>query len=205
MTGEVRAITPVSRPPDATVRPPGSKSLTNRALLLAASARGRSTIRGILRADDTEAMAGALRALGARIDLDGTTATVTPGIGVGIGSGVTIDARLSGTTARFILPVAASTGVPVTVDGGPPLRRRPMGPILEALRSLGVEVAEHGEPGCLPVTVTGTEFRGGTVTVSAAQSSQLLGGSLLVGPALERLLVGGVEGENAARTFLDLT
>lgn len=203
MTGPVRRMRPLAHPPDATVRPPGSKSLTNRALILAALAEGPSVLHGALRADDTDAMIGALGALGARIDAAGTDVRVTPGRTVD--PDTRIDARLSGTTSRFILPVAALAGVPVVVDGAEPLRRRPMGPVLEALTALGTVVEPLGDPGCLPVRVTGDQLRGGTVTVDASASSQFLSALLLVGPGMADGLVVDSGADIAARPFVDLT
>lgn len=199
----VRLIEPLERPPDATVRLPGSKSLTNRALVLASLADAPSVLRGALRADDTDAMISALRALGTGIDVDGTEMRVTPGDVVG--PDARIHARLSGTTSRFILPVAALAGVPVVVDGSEPLRRRPMGPVLDALAALGVDIEVLGEPGFLPVRVSGEGVRGGPVSVAAAGSSQFLSALLLIGPCLADGLVVDAGPDIAARPFVDLT
>ncbi|HYD10280.1 MAG TPA: hypothetical protein VEA78_09260, partial [Acidimicrobiales bacterium] len=133
----------------STVRLPGSKSITNRALVCAALLEGTSTITGALLADDTEAMVSCLQALGVRIEVDGTTMLVTgpptwP-------EGAVLDARLSGTTSRFVLPIAAMGSTAVVVDGAPQLRARPVGPTLDALRALGASV----EGSSLPVTVRG--------------------------------------------------
>ena len=107
---------------DATITVPGSKSITNRALVCAALAEGTSTIRGALVADDTRAMSDCLAGLGAKIAWDGTTVTVTGLNGVVSVDGVTLNANLSGTTSRFILPLLApaaarSTAMP-RCDGG---------------------------------------------------------------------------------------
>lgn len=204
MTGSVRIIEPLAAPPDASIRPPGSKSLTNRALVLAALANGPSRLHGGLRADDTDAMVGALRALGAVIEVEGTEFSVTPRNGP-LEVGTRIDAILSGTTSRFVLPVAALAGVPVTVDGSEPLRRRPMGPVLDALVALGVDVEPLGEVGCLPVRIATNRALGGEVTVDAASSSQFLSALLLIGPCLPDGLVVDAGADIAARPFVDLT
>lgn len=200
---EPLVVTPLAAPPDVTIRPPGSKSLTNRALVLAALAEGTSVLHGVLRADDTDAMVGALRASGVGVEVSGTTITVEPGLSSG--DAARIDARLSGTTSRFLLPVAALAGVPVVVDGLAPLRARPMGPVLDALRALGVHVDELGQPGCLPVRVLGRDLRGGRVTVRAEESSQFLSALLLIGPCLVDGLEVDASGPIAARPFVDLT
>jgi 3-phosphoshikimate 1-carboxyvinyltransferase len=184
-----RAIEPLQRPPDATVVVPGSKSITNRAVVAAMLASGTSRLRGALFADDTEAMldsAARLRA-GVVADADAATVEVT-GFGGHLPEGpIELDARLSGTTARFVLPILGLGAGPYHLDGGDPLRRRPMGDGIDALRSLGVEIVDEGQPGHLPVTVGGG-FVGGdvpAVSVPGATSSQFLSGLLLVGPCLD--------------------
>jgi 3-phosphoshikimate 1-carboxyvinyltransferase len=179
--GGLVIVEPLAAPPNATVRVPGSKSLTNRALICAAFAEGPSTLTGTLVADDTEAMLVSLAELGVSITHDGTTLTVE-GAGGRVPDGpVELHARLSGTTARFLAPVLASGAGPYRLDGYEPLRARPMGPVIDALRILGSDVAEEGEPGHLPVTIRGAA-RGGRVELPGHISSQFLSGLLLAGP-----------------------
>ncbi|MEV4620533.1 3-phosphoshikimate 1-carboxyvinyltransferase [Asanoa sp. NPDC049573] len=180
---DVIAVSPLREPLDATVRPPGSKSITNRALLCAALAPGTSTLTGALFADDTRAMLGAIAALGATVDADPAAATVTvTGVDPRTGrSDAVVDARQSGTTSRFILPSAALRPGRTVVDGTPQLRARPFGPVLDALRDLGADVSADG--GFLPATVSGP-LRGGPVRVSGHISSQFLSGLLMAGPLM---------------------
>lgn len=182
---DVLTITPRSAPLDATVRPPGSKSITNRALLCAALAPGRSRLTGVLFADDTRAMLGAIEALGATVEADPETATVTvTGLDPRLSEAdVTVDARKSGTTSRFVLPAAALRPGRTLVDGSTQLRARPFGPVLDALRQLGASVEETAQAGFLPVSVRGPA-RGGPVQVSGHISSQFLSGLLMAGPLL---------------------
>ncbi|MFC8600098.1 3-phosphoshikimate 1-carboxyvinyltransferase, partial [Isoptericola sp. NPDC057191] len=128
-------------PLDATVEVPGSKSLTNRLLVLAALADAPGTLRGALRSRDADLMIGALRSLGARIDEgdDPSTLHVTPGA---LRGDADVDAGLAGTVMRFLPPVAALADGPVRFDGDPEARVRPMLPVLEALRALGVRVTD---------------------------------------------------------------
>jgi 3-phosphoshikimate 1-carboxyvinyltransferase len=180
------AIEPLDGPLDATVELPGSKSITNRALVCAALASGRSTLTGALRADDTEAMIGCLEALGVDVEAGEDASTVTlGGSGGHLGSGdVTLDARMSGTTARFVLPLLGLHDGRSTLDGHPALRARPMGDAIGAARALGVSVQTPAEAGHLPVTVDGTgSIAGGEVRVAGDVSSQFLSGLLLAGPA----------------------
>ncbi|MGA8117539.1 MAG: 3-phosphoshikimate 1-carboxyvinyltransferase [Actinocatenispora sp.] len=179
----VRPIVPLAAPPKAEVRVPGSKSVTNRALLCAAMADGVSTLTGSLFADDTEAMMGVLRDLGVSVDADPDTSTVVvTGVGASIGSRpATVDGRQSGTTSRFVLPVAALTATPVVVDGSPQLRARPFGPLLSALTDLGATVRNLGEPGYLPVEVAGP-YTADEVSIPGHLSSQFLSGLMLAAP-----------------------
>lgn len=197
---EPATVAPLTAPPDAVVRVPGSKSLTNRALVCAALATGVSTITGALIADDTEAMAGCLRALGAGIRFQGDVVSVR-GTGRPSVARATLDCRQSGTTARFVLPAAALGTGTYVLDGSEQLRRRPMGPIAEALRSLGATI----DGDVLPLTVRAAGLRGGTVVVRADASSQFVSGLLLSGPLCDEGLVVEVEGPAVSRPYFDLT
>ena len=169
---------------DAVVALPGSKSLTNRFLVLAALANGTSRLRRPLRSRDTLLMAQALRTLGAGID-DGTTDSlgradwiVTP---ASLRGGGTVDCGLAGTVMRFLPPVAALCSGPVAFDGDEYARKRPMGPVLESLRALGARIDDDGR-GTLPFTVHGEgRMPGGTVTLDASASSQFVSALLLAG------------------------
>jgi 3-phosphoshikimate 1-carboxyvinyltransferase len=187
VSGEAILIEPLRAPPVATVRPPGSKSITNRALLCAALADGRSTLRGALFAQDTAAMVDAVRALGAEVSADQAGGTLAvSGSGSRRPDGPAhIDARQSGTTSRFILPAAALGAGRVVVDGSAQLRGRPFAPLFEALSQLGVLVEPLEQPGHLPVAVRGPAG-GGAVSIPGHISSQFLSGLLLAGPLMAR-------------------
>jgi len=211
---EVREVVPLARPLDAVVALPGSKSLTNRALVCAALAGGTSVLEGVLLADDTEAMLDGLARLGIAVVADPATAQVTvtgcagelPLVG---GPAVTLDARLSGTTSRFLLPVLALSlaSSPVRLDGAPPLRARPMADGIAAVRALGATVVEEGEPGHLPVVVHGpvATHRQPLLEVAGGASSQFLSGLLLTAPALPTGLTLAVTGELVSRPYVDMT
>jgi 3-phosphoshikimate 1-carboxyvinyltransferase len=159
----------------AAVAVPGSKSLTNRLLLLAGLADGPSRIGTPLRARDTELMAGALRALGVSVDDDGADWVVWPGRL----HGGAIDTGLAGTVMRFVPPVAALADGPVTFDGDVYARERPMATLLDGLRQAGVGVDDDGR-GALPFTVLGRgSVPGGQVRIDASASSQFVSGLLL--------------------------
>jgi 3-phosphoshikimate 1-carboxyvinyltransferase len=180
-------------PLDATVEVPGSKSLTNRLLVLAALADAPGTLRGALRSRDADLMIRALRTLGARIEEGDHPSTlhVTPGP---VAGGVEIDTGLAGTVMRFLPPVAALADGPVRFDGDPEARVRPMLPVLAALRTLGITVHDpSGDPDSadvpthLPFTVEGRgRVPGGAVDVDASESSQFVSGLLLAAARFER-------------------
>ena len=182
-TPDVLQLTPLERPPSTSVRPPGSKSITNRALLCAVLAEGVSTLSGALLADDTEAMIDAVRALGAELTITGNDITVR-GIGPAIRTvSAEVDCRKSGTTSRFILPAVALSSGRCVVDGGAQLRARPFGPLVDALTSLGVRVESLDRPGYLPLAVTGP-CAGGRVSLPGHLSSQFLSGLLMAAPLM---------------------
>lgn len=205
--GEVLEITPLDQPPDAVVEVPGSKSLTNRALLCAALARGRTRLEGVLFADDTEAMMGVVAALGATLEADRTRRRV---VVEGLGGpprprpGTRLDARMSGTTGRFVLPVAATANTGIVVDGHPQLRARPLAPLVDALTDLGATVTALEEPGRLPLSVHGP-LTGSRVRLPADVSSQFVSGLLLAGPLLAGGLTVELTTEPVSAPYLDLT
>jgi 3-phosphoshikimate 1-carboxyvinyltransferase len=171
-------------PLDAVVELPGSKSLTNRALVLAALADGRSAVRRPLRSRDTELMAAALRVLGVDVTDAGDDWLVTGVPGPLQPRGSSVDVGNAGTVARFLPPVATLALGDVSFDGDPRVRERPLAPLLQALSHLGASLS--GVTG-LPLTVHGKgSLRGGDVTVDATQSSQLVSGLLLAAPRSEQ-------------------
>jgi 3-phosphoshikimate 1-carboxyvinyltransferase len=175
-------------PLDTTVEIPGSKSLTNRLLVLAALADGPGTLRGALRSRDADLMIGALRTLGTTITEgdEPSTLHVEPGTLTG---DVEIDCGLAGTVMRFLPPVAALAQGPVRFDGDPEARVRPMLPVLAALHALGITVSGDGPelPSHLPFTVHGTgRVAGGAVDVDASASSQFVSALLLAAARFER-------------------
>jgi len=179
-----------SAPLDATVDVPGSKSLTNRYLVLAALADAPVVLRGGLISRDSDLMIAALRSLGVAIESGADAAddgawTVTPGP---LHGGVHVDCGLAGTVMRFVPPLALLAGIagdtrPITFDGDAGARLRPMGPLLNALRALGATVDDGGR-GTLPFTVIPPSSVPHEVDVDSSASSQFVTGLLLVAPRL---------------------
>ncbi|MBX3285149.1 MAG: 3-phosphoshikimate 1-carboxyvinyltransferase, partial [Actinobacteria bacterium] len=201
--GHVRADDPI----------PGSKSITNRALVCAALAEGTSTLTGALVADDTEAMVGVLRSLGLEVDVDvdgvgGTEAATVTVAGSGGRVPPTselIDVRQSGTTARFTLPLLALGEGSYRVTAHPQMQARPMGSTIDALRALGAGAEELGAAGHLPLTLSAGAVRAEVVRLPGDVSSQFLSGLLLVAPCLPDGLVVEVTTELVSRPYVDLT
>lgn len=179
MTAELWPAPVASSPVDATVAVPGSKSITNRALVLAALADGPSTIEGALRSRDTDLMADALRAMGTDITADGDLLHVVPGVL----HGAEVECGLAGTVLRFLPAVAALASGEVLFTADDAAQKRPMGATLDSLRSLGATVTDSGHPDApLPFRITGTGgLQGGEVHVDASASSQFVSGLLLAG------------------------
>ena len=177
-----------TEPLGASMQLPGSKSLTNRELVLAALANGPSLLRAPLHSRDSALMIEALRALGVSIEeVEGNGAfgpdlLVTPGE---LEGGASIDCGLAGTVMRFMPPVAALALGPVSFDGDPHARKRPMRTVIDALRDLGVDVSDDGR-GALPFSLYGTgSVVGGELEIDASASSQFVSGLLLVAPRFE--------------------
>jgi len=189
----------------ATLRVPGSKSITNRAAVCAALARGESQLLGALESDDTEAMRQALCALGAAIDVDGTTWRVC-GVDGHVRAPATLDARASGTTARFLTAAAQLADGAVIVDGSARMRERPIEELVRTLRALGASIEILGTEGCPPVRVAGGGLRGGRAPIDARRSSQFVSAVLLAAPyAREDVVIEPVGGVVVSRPYVDLT
>ncbi|MGE3285148.1 MAG: 3-phosphoshikimate 1-carboxyvinyltransferase [Pseudonocardia sp.] len=171
------AATPVR----GNVSVPGSKSVTNRALLLAALSDGPARVVGAPATRDTGLMVGALRALGVPVQVDGEDVAV--GLHAGFAGGGTVDCGLAGTVMRFVPPAAALADGPVRFDGDVRARERPMRTVLDALRSLGARVEGDG----LPFTLHGCgALPGGEVVIDASASSQFVSGLLLSGARYDK-------------------
>ena len=179
-------LTAASKPISATVTIPGSKSATNRALILAALATTPSRIRKPLSSRDTDLMVKGLQSLGCKVEQiktdQGFDYQVTPGK---LSGPTQIDVGNAGTVMRFLPPIAAlATGL-IHFDGDERSHQRPIGPVLSALEQLGVSV-EHNNKYKLPITINGAgKIKGGTVEIDASASSQFVSALLLVAPATQ--------------------
>jgi 3-phosphoshikimate 1-carboxyvinyltransferase len=210
-TSPALAIEPLRARLDTTVRVPGSKSISNRALPVAAIASGHSILRGIGEGDDVEAMMAALRTLGTRIDLDSErNAAVTGTAGAlpaaGVSPAVTVDARQSGTTARFLTAFVAGGSAPVRIDADAQMRARPMTDLVDAVRQTGTVVASEGADATLPYTVQPSRGDAAAVVRLAGDaSSQFLSGLLLSGPLYAGGLRIDLTSELVSQPYVDMT
>jgi 3-phosphoshikimate 1-carboxyvinyltransferase len=214
MSATLRLAAPTA-PIRATLRPPGSKSLSNRALLLAAMAEGQTRIDGCLDAEDTQWMLACLERLGVVVTrvgeaiADGLELRGGPGLGTATGE-LRLEVGTAGTVARFMTAALASAQSPswsaVVIDGSPRMRERPMDTLLEALVILGAQLEPLGKPGALPVRLhAGAGLAGGTLVLERPASSQFVSALLIAGclatAPIEIILREGTP----ARPYVDMT
>lgn len=203
------AITPIGKPFRATVRPPGSKSLTNRALLLAALAEGRTTLRGVLDADDSRRMVKALTALGFATNAgDEPDSLYIDGLGGRIPKQ---SARLhlgnAGTAYRFLTAACClgEAGNAYELDGIERMRQRPVRQLVEPLRYIGANIDYLGEEGYPPLTVRGGGLAGGTIEMAPTLSSQYISSLLQVAPCCRDGLTLRFTGAVTSRPYVQMT
>jgi 3-phosphoshikimate 1-carboxyvinyltransferase len=204
---ETLEIQPLTSPPDAVVRVPGSKSISNRALLIAALAEGESELNGVLFSDDTRYMTAALRALGIEVDCNEAAARVRV---VGRkGEWPVEQADLfvgnAGTAMRFLLAALCLGHGRYRIDGTPRMRERPIQDLVDALAQLGARLRCEQGTGCPPVVVDATGLGGGSAGVRGDRSSQFLSALLQVAPYASNDVAIQVRGPLVARPYVDMT
>lgn len=200
-------IQPINRPVDAEVAVPGSKSVTNRALVVAALAEGTSEIHNALFSEDSYWLMDALVRLGFGVRADGAKGSITVHGGGGEipGGGVEISVGNAGTAARFLPPVLALGRGPYSVDGVPRMRERPVSDLVDAMRGLGATVDYAGEEGRFPIIVRGGGLAGGETTVEVGKSSQFLSGLLMAAPAADAPVTLNLSGDLVSRPYVGIT
>ncbi len=200
-------IQPCASPPVATVRPPGSKSLTNRALVCATLADGTSTLRGALDSEDTQVMLAALRSLGIPLaaDVGGETIRVTGCGGRLPAASGDLYVANSGTTVRFLTALVALGRGRFRLDGTPRMRERPIRDLLDALAQLGVQAQSENESGCPPVVIEAAGLQGGRAEVRGDVSSQFLSGLLMAAPYARAPLDLAIEGPLVSQPYIHMT
>lgn len=200
-------ILPARGPIRGTIRPPGSKSITNRALVCAALANGVSTLTGALDSEDTRVMIDSLSRLGIRVESADLGRTLTvDGCGGGIPAGrAELYIANSGTSVRFLTALAALGHGTYRLDGTPRMRERPIQDLLDGLAQLGVRAESENASGCPPVVVHADGLRGGMAHVRGDISSQFLSGLLLAAPYARQTVTLTVDGELVSRPYIELT
>ncbi len=198
-------ITPPGRPLVGRVTPPGSKSITNRALLLAALASGTSRLTGALKSKDTQLMAAALRQMGVVIDEPDDTSFIVTSAGFLAPPAEPLVLGNAGTATRFLTAAAALVDGVVIVDGDEAMRKRPIGPLVTALNTLGI--AARAPTGCPPVMIEGRgNFGSGRVEIDGGLSSQYVSALLMAAACGEGPIDVALTGEQLdARGYVDLT
>jgi 3-phosphoshikimate 1-carboxyvinyltransferase len=201
------AIETLGQPICATVRPPGSKSLTNRALIVAALAGGSSRLTGALDSDDTRVMTESLRRLGLRLTHDKATHTIEIAGCAGRPPADSAELWLenSGTSIRFLTAAACLGKGPRRLDGNARMRQRPIGPLRDALNKLGAVVECEGVGGCPPVLLRAQGLRGGRAAVAADLSSQFLSAILMTAPCAETPVELALRGPIVSEPYVAMT
>lgn len=203
-------ILPVTGPVAGTVRPPGSKSITNRALILAAMSDGVTTLDGVLDSQDTRVMIESLRRLGFRVqqDLRSCRCEVQGNGGLIPSARADLWLENSGTSIRFLTAVCALGSGEYRLDGAARMRQRPIGDLVRALRQLGADIRfEVAKSDCPPVIVSGAKGRmnGGNATVQSNISSQFLSALLMAAPACSSAVCLTVDGELVSKPYITMT
>ncbi|WP_304457877.1 3-phosphoshikimate 1-carboxyvinyltransferase [Alicyclobacillus sendaiensis] len=175
-------VGPASGPVDADVRVPGSKSVTNRALVIAAMAKGESVLSGILRSDDAYWCIEALRSLGVPVEVEGDVVRLAGCNGQFPQSEARVYTGAGGTTARFLTAALAAITGEYEISGSRRMNERPMGELFRALRALGADIEPLERPDTLPIRLKARGLAGGAVEMSGAQSSQFVSGVLIAAP-----------------------
>lgn len=201
------AIPTLNRPVDATVEIPGSKSITNRALLIAALASGESDLENALFSDDSQYFAECLHKLGIPITLNPHLARIQV---VGMGGHIPtpqadLFVGLAGTAARFISALVALGKGEYRLDGVARMRERPMGDLLQVLEMGGAKITFEGNPGFMPYTISGQQFSGGHFCLKANQTSQQLSALLMIAPYAQNETIVEVEGKLVSQSYVKMT
>lgn len=199
-------ITPVG-PFDAVVRPPGSKSLTQRALICASLADGASRIRGALLADDTRVMLDALRQAGVSIGDDDHNGDliVTGSRGQPEVDGLDLNVSDAGTAMRFLTAFLCLGYGTARIDGSPRMRERPIGSLVNALHALGAGIGYDGDDGFPPLTIVARGLDGGRVDFDRPPSSQYISALLMTAPYARRDVLIRVNGQLTSRPYVEMT
>lgn len=202
-----RSIRPATGPVSGSIKPPGSKSITNRALICAALSDGSSTLRGVLDSDDTQAMLSSLARLGFEVTHDsGNCIAVVQGQGGSIpNSNARLEIGNSGTSIRFLAAMLGLAGGDYHIDGVERMRQRPIGPLVKALQQFGANIEAVSPGDCPPVIIKPGGSKATTISVAGSLSSQYLSGLLMAAPQLENTLKISIDGKLVSLPYVAMT
>lgn len=203
MASVSRRVSAVAGIGSVVVNVPGSKSVANRALVCAFLAQGESRISGLPDGDDTSVIVESLQQVG-RLSHVGDDVVVVRGNSAPVLPGI-VDARLAGTSSRFLTAVAALIDSTTVIDGGEPLRGRPMEDLHNALLQLGADIEWMGEKGHLPIAISRAAMAGGGIEIRGDVSSQFISALMLIGPLLDGGLMLRVVGDLVSRSYVEMT
>lgn len=200
-------VSPVTNPVSGTIRPPGSKSLTNRALVVAALAKGRSDLSGVLDCTDTQVMVESLLRLGIDLQHDTKNCQISIEGCAGRPTATSADLNLSnsGTSIRFLTALCAAANGEYRLDGNARMRQRPILDLVMALNALGADVQCESDSGCPPVVVRSQGLSGGVTAVAGDLSSQFLSALLMAAPCARECVEIQVNGELVSAPYIDMT
>jgi len=204
MTHDTYKVKPVYKPVDLKIEVPGSKSITNRALLMASMAKGKSTLHQVLFSSDSRYCIQSLKDLGYIVDTDEDRKIVSI-VGGDPVNHSRVHVGSAGTTARFLTAILASTKGEFTIDASEQMRTRPMKPLLDILSGLGTEIQYLGETGHLPVHIKSGNLNGGEIEVQSDTSSQFISALLISGCQYTNGLILHVEGKRASGSYVHIT
>lgn len=202
--GKCYEVVPVRKPVRCVVEVPGSKSITNRALMLASMARGKSVLTNALFSDDTRGFMDCLESLGYELKISESEKKIELYGGLP-SKKAAIDVRGAGTSARFLTALLAASEGEYTVDASDQMKSRPMKPLTDALAGLGCTIDFFDKKGFLPYRICGGRLSGGEVTIDAEQSSQFTSALLMTGCLHDKGLVIKPAGKEIAKPYIDIT
>ena len=202
-----QSIKPVSAPVSGTIRPPGSKSITNRALICAALAEGTSNLTGVLDSDDTQVMLDSLSRLGFDVqhDPENCSVTITGGSGAIPNSQAKLQIGNSGTSVRFLTAMLGLAGGDYFIDGVERMRQRPIGPLVDALHSFGTDIEAQSTGSCPPVRIGSINKPSHSISVAGNLSSQYLSGLLMAAPQLSDDFAIKIDGRLVSLPYVSMT
>jgi 3-phosphoshikimate 1-carboxyvinyltransferase len=199
-------VQPARGPIRSSIQPPGSKSLTNRALPIAAMAAGKTVLTGVLDSDDTRAMIDSLERIGVNVSHDAkTNRVVIEGNGGSFNGAAELFIGNSGTSIRFLTAMLGFAGGKYRLDGIERMRERPIGPLVESLNQLGANVVAESDGGCPPVQINSDAVSGGTVSIRGSISSQYLSGVMMASPLAKDGVVVEIEGPLISKPYVEMT